>query len=80
MTIPSELLTKTFELQYNPNCPKPFLVRLAHPLMAHVSTKDDILGYGTTMEEAARQALYNLWLAEAAIKRCSGTSSNVPGK
>lgn len=65
-TVPGWLLQLTFAVQYNPNCPKPWLVRLPSfraggldnlsycgPL--ELRTKD-ALGFGATCEEAALKA------------------------
>ena len=82
--IPRWLLKQTFAIQYNPNCPSPFLVRLVRPgtggldYKQHMSFQHsgdekltesvthDILGYGQTIEEAAKVAL-----AEQKRIRCS---------
>jgi hypothetical protein len=70
---PNWLLQRTFVVQYNPNCPSPFLVRLIRPGGGHLDlkpyisthTKDepksdltkDCLGFGLTLQEAAEEAL-----------------------
>jgi hypothetical protein len=59
-TIPAWLLTKTFAVQHNPNCPKAFLVRLPGT-SAVIDYLDydktgDILGFGDTLDEAAKYA------------------------
>lgn len=59
-TIPDWLLAKTFAVQHNPNCPKPFLVRLpgksaALDMLPYDKT-GDILGFGDTLREAAESA------------------------
>jgi Lar family restriction alleviation protein len=66
---PPDLLTKTFAVQYNPNCPSPWLVRLIGKSSGHIDLKAyspftapenrtaDILGFGKTFDEAARAAL-----------------------
>lgn len=62
------ILEHTFAVQYNPNCPSPWLVRLAgkdrlidlKPYSIFTSQgdmTDDLLGFGTTFEEAADAAL-----------------------
>ena len=51
-TIPVELANLTYMVRHNPNCPKPFEVRLSG---RPVDTDD--IGYGMTLEEAARAAL-----------------------
>ena len=69
-TVPDWLLTKTFAVQFNPNCAKPFLVRLVDPDMGQLDMKPyavggvenpdltkDVLGFGMTLKEAAEQAL-----------------------
>jgi hypothetical protein len=63
-----EILSRTFAVQHNPNCPSPWLVRLPGAslfidLKAYSSLTDpsertgDILGFGKTFEEAADAAL-----------------------
>ncbi|MGO8242996.1 hypothetical protein [Rhizobium johnstonii] len=65
---PTELLTLTFAVQHNPNCPSPWLVRLpgngpidmlpyGDPLGRVRHQTGDILGFGKTFGEAARVAL-----------------------
>jgi hypothetical protein len=60
--IMKELAEHTYAVQYSPNCPSPFLVRLvgkfAGKLDYDLSTETkDILGYGQTFEGAATEAL-----------------------
>ena len=66
--VPDALLKKTFAIQYNPNCPSPWLVRLVGKGMfidmksySRMTPPDertgDILGFGKTLEEAALRAL-----------------------
>lgn len=60
-----ELDLLTYAVQYNPNCPQPFLVRLVGPGNGHIDYKPhnetgDILGFGQTLEQAARQAIRSL--------------------
>ena len=68
--IPTDLLGHTFAIQYNPNCPSPWLVRLCgksaiidmKPYSSFTPGEEltgDILGFGKTIEEAARAALHN---------------------
>ncbi|MBO0141454.1 hypothetical protein JZX87_09795 [Agrobacterium sp. Ap1] len=69
MVVPEELLKLTFAIQYNPNCPSPWLVRLPgksgsidmkpyRDLIGIVPHQTgDVLGFGKTLEEAARAAL-----------------------
>ncbi len=53
----------TYAIEHNPNCPKPYLVRLVGaPGMLDgkpVRETEDHLGYGTTLKEAAVEALRN---------------------
>ena len=60
-TIPEELLEKTFVIEYNPNCPSPWLVRL-NGRSAIIDKKpyhrtNDRLGFGKTVEEAYKDAI-----------------------
>ncbi len=66
MKIPDILLDKTFVIQYSPNCIKKVLVRLVAPGKGVLDLKQyfwkenrtaDILGFGDTIEEAARIAI-----------------------
>jgi hypothetical protein len=57
-----QLAEKTFAIQHNPNCPSPYLVRLAGKGRRMIALKPrsqtaDILGYGKTLCEAAAAAL-----------------------
>lgn len=57
-----EMRKRTYVVEHNPNCPRPFLVRLVGFAKAHIDhlpprQTTDILGYGDTFEEAARVAL-----------------------
>lgn len=63
-----EILTRTFAVQHNPNCPSPWLVRLPgkslfidlKPYSRFTSEDDftgDILGFGRTFKDAADAAL-----------------------
>ena len=65
MIIPEWLLKETFVVQHNPNCPKPFLVRLCgyckgkidlKPYMGPEPQTHDALGGGLDIEEAALNA------------------------
>lgn len=65
-SVPGWLLQLTFAVQYNPNCPKPWLVRLPGFRTAGLDGKSytgpesertrDALGFGATCEEAALKA------------------------
>lgn len=66
-----EILKHTFAVQYNPNCPSPWLVRMAgkwhvidlKPYSIFTATDEltkDILGFGKTFDEAANSALSQL--------------------
>lgn len=79
LAIAKWLTQKTFEIQHCPNCPSPFLVRLAAPNTGRLDRKPyvsigvenpdltkDILGFGETLIEAAEDAKWKLWLAEVA--------------
>ncbi len=67
MNIPDWLLKETFAIQYNPNCPKPFLVRLVGKNRGSLDMKQyvfkdeemtaDAIGFGSTPSEAAKNAL-----------------------
>ena len=67
LVIPEWLLERTFEVQHNPNCPSPFLVRMVTPGTGRLDslppnvTKDTI-GYGKTLTEAADNVRWVLWL------------------
>jgi len=57
-----KIKTQTFSMFYNPTCAKPYLIHLVNEdklgldNLNAVETKD-VLGYGQTMEEAAK----NVW-------------------
>jgi hypothetical protein len=76
--LPAWLMKMTFAIQHNPNCPRPFLVRLPG---FHVGALDmktyygpaegrtkDALGFGTTAEEAAHAALAIIETARDAFR------------
>jgi hypothetical protein len=57
-----QLAEKTFAVQHSPNCPSPYLVRLAGRGKGMIDLKPpnrtaDVLGYGKTLCEAAAAAL-----------------------
>ncbi|KAB6714290.1 hypothetical protein [Roseobacter sp. TSBP12] len=64
-----EILTRTFVVQHNPNCPSPWLVRIPGKSciidmkpycgfgIAHEELTGDILGFGKTFWEAADAAI-----------------------
>lgn len=64
--VPADLLTKTFAVAFNPNCPSPWLVRMPG-LRAFIDHKpyngkveeitDDALGFGKTLAQAATNAM-----------------------
>ena len=66
---PEDLRGHTFVVQHNPNCPSPWLVRLpgksgridlkpyGHTFPPVKHETDDILGFGKTLDAAARAAL-----------------------
>lgn len=62
-TPPVEILESTHRLEYNPNCPSRYLVRLIRKGSGYLDglpedqTKD-VLGYGQTYNEAATKALH----------------------
>lgn len=62
MDVMKEMNTKTYSVHHNPNCPKPFLVRLiGHgqfelDLKPYGETKD-VCGYGKTLVKAGKSAL-----------------------
>ena len=68
MRVMQELKKQTFAVQYNPNCPRPYLVRLIPKGFGkldmrfygafgiHGST-NDVLGFGNTLRQAAEKAL-----------------------
>jgi len=66
--VPAGIAEKTFAVQHNPNCPKPFLVRLVSPGTGKLDLRQytfpsepdatkDSLGFGKTLSEAAEEAL-----------------------
>jgi hypothetical protein len=62
-TVPAWLLELTFAVQYNPNCPSPFLVRMPGFNAGCIDNKSyyggqtqDALGFGVTLEAAALAA------------------------
>lgn len=60
LAVPQELLEKTFQVNYNPNCRMPFEVRLVSMGMIDSKrdgTSKDVCGYGATLAKAARLAL-----------------------
>jgi hypothetical protein len=62
MDILSQLNELIYWIQYNPNCPMSFLVRLVGKGQNHIDGKyydqtKDILGFGRTLDEAAQNAL-----------------------
>lgn len=73
---PAWLLKETYAVQYSPNCPKPYLVRLVgagkgqidlKPYAWEMETKD-ALGFGLTLAEAAENARQAQQTAKAAWK------------
>lgn len=57
-----ELEKHTFAVQYNPNCPSPYLVRLCGVGAGGIDNRGyhetkDACGYGKTLEEAAERAI-----------------------
>lgn len=74
-TVPAWLLEKTFAVQYCPNCPKPWLVRLVGFRSGSLDNKPyqngqtrDALGFGHTCEEAALAAQAVVDTARAAFQ------------
>lgn len=62
MSVMNRLRRMTYVIQHSPNCSKPFLVRLVGRGAGTIDLKpppwtNDVLGYGKTMERAARNAL-----------------------
>jgi hypothetical protein len=63
VSFPEWLLQKTFAIQYNPNCYRKWLVRMAGKsavidLKPYVTRETgDALGFGHTLEEAAKECL-----------------------
>jgi hypothetical protein len=69
-TYGQKLLMVTFSVHHNPNCAKPFQVRLIGKGMAvldnlPVRHTKDICGYGMTFEEAAKEA----WLKKNTVSK-----------
>lgn len=65
LEIPAWLLLKTFHVQYSPNCPKQWLVRLIRrgqakldglPYFGSPPPTNDACGFGNSLEEAAENA------------------------
>lgn len=62
--IPAWMAQQTFAIQHNPNCAKPFLVRLIKKGQSGLDLKpyafgvetQDALGFGDTLEEASEAA------------------------
>jgi len=73
--VPAWLLSETFGISHNPNCPKPWLVRLIGPGKGMLDNRtdyaksEDILGFGTTCVEAAEAAKRLRELARTALLR-----------
>ncbi len=64
--VPAILLGMTFAVEYNPNCPSPWLVRMpgAKAVIDHKSyvadapfLTEDALGFGRTLAQAATNAI-----------------------
>jgi len=73
MNATDKLKHLTFVVQHNPNCAKPFLVRLVGPGMPQIDYKPyrkttDLLGFGSTLEEASTEALANRIQLRAGVK------------
>ncbi len=57
MAVPEWLSAQTYRIEYNLNCPSPFLVRLVAKGRGRIYGDDkDALGYGKTLSEAAEAA------------------------
>ncbi len=64
-TLEKKLSELTYEIQHNPNCRSPFLLRLPGPkgILDHLPYRgsdnltQDILGFGKTLAEALEKAL-----------------------
>ena len=57
MAVPAWLSAQTYRVEYNPNCPSPFLVRLVAKGRSRIyGDEKDALGYGKTLDEAAEAA------------------------
>lgn len=55
--VPAWLKRKTFRVEYNPNCPSPYLVRLVAKQKYRITgEKTDACGYGKTLQQAAENA------------------------
>ncbi len=55
--VPSWLRAQTFQVEHNPNCPSPFLVRMIGKGRGRIYADErDALGYGQTLAEAAGHA------------------------
>lgn len=92
MRVPLELKDMTFILEYNPNCPMRYLVRLCGPEKGYIDKKprgetEDVLGYGRTFRKAAEAALREFgqrqesWLSairsRVEVRRCAGVTKNL---
>lgn len=74
--VPAWLLNEVYAVQYSPNCPKPYLVRLIGPGTGQLDLKPyaweietkDALGFGVTLAEAAENARQAQQAAKAALK------------
>lgn len=56
--VPEWLKKKTFRVEYSPNCPSPYLVRLVGKGKYRITgDKTDACGYGKTLQQAADNAL-----------------------
>ena len=64
--VPADLLAMTFAVEYNPNCPSPWLVRMpgAKAVIDHKSytakpplMTEDALDFGRTLAQAATNAM-----------------------
>ena len=69
---PPELLKLTHAVQYNPNCPMPFMVRLVGKAgrLDHKPTQEteDCCGYGKTLAEAFEVASYVKRVLRASVR------------
>lgn len=75
-TVPAWLRRETFAVEYNPNCPSPYLVRLVGKGVGQITHDNrDARGYGQTLREAAIAALASRvsdgGRFEASVRRCS---------
>lgn len=61
MKIPKKLLKETFVIEYNPNCPSPWLVRLCGKSCIidkqYYDVTNDVLGFGKTIKEAYKELI-----------------------